>query len=314
MKLTLADKLALIYTSAGSQRKVAALTGLSHQQVGRILRAQSEGRSIAAYEKRTDIAAAIDVGFRIHSDVTRDVARQQGLPFDAAVPIYAARQPLKTRAVVQGERVIFRGTPDETSKFVAGKIVTRVDPDTGEIYEFAKATPEQLRRPMHDVAIPGDRVLADHVHWIRDEVRNAWLKKSQRSGKYYAASVGSRVHIPSYMKKAEQRIQAALQRQGTRRTKDAIKAKKELQRIQAEMRKVQDAALVHRVFTPYTPMNPKQDPDIVIGELQNKIEQRHAAATGLPGTVLADQILLQIDTRKQSAERKQKRAARKSRR
>ena len=38
--LTLADKLALIYTGAGSQRNVAALTGLSHQKVGRILKGE----------------------------------------------------------------------------------------------------------------------------------------------------------------------------------------------------------------------------------------------------------------------------------
>ena len=127
VKLSLADKIALIYTSAGSQRKVADAIGVSHQTVGRILLAASEGRSIAQYEKRADLMHYVDAAFDLHRDLVRTVARQHQIPYSESVPIYSERLALRKRAAVFNDEAVFQGTPEEVRCYVAGKLVVRRD-------------------------------------------------------------------------------------------------------------------------------------------------------------------------------------------
>lgn len=90
-RLTLAEKLGLIYTSAGSQRNVAALVGISHQKVGRILHGQVTDKVLLD----PGLIQAIDLAFSIHKDITRSQAKRDGLPYDPALPVYMRRLPFK---------------------------------------------------------------------------------------------------------------------------------------------------------------------------------------------------------------------------
>ena len=296
MKLSLADKLALIYTSAGSQRRVASFVGddiLSHQAVGRILHRAALGQSIEGYAKRPEIVEAVEAAYQIHKDLTRRVARQHALPYDPQAPIYAERLALKKRAVVQDGEAIFQGDPGDVRRFMSGKPVRLIDQETGEILREWKATPQQMARPMREAIMRGDRVIAQHLHWLSNDIRRRWVKSGQQSGTYHNISSGSVVNLPQYLKTARQRVVDYLQRGGLQ-TAEMIKARNELQRISDAGEKLL------RVMTPYTATDPKQDPDIVWHELQTK-QQRHAPAVGAPGTAFADQYLLQIDTRSHEA-------------
>jgi hypothetical protein len=106
LKLSLADKVALIYTLAGSQRGAASLIGVSHQKVGRILRTGYEGGYRANSRALDDpgLIAAVNQAFAIHSQVSRQQARAHDLPFNAAIPVFYERKPLPDGRI--GDRVV----------------------------------------------------------------------------------------------------------------------------------------------------------------------------------------------------------------
>lgn len=118
MTLSLQDKLALALTSAGSQRKLAALVGVSHQKIGRWLR---EGvpatidpttgyliKSAGAKFIPPEAAPLIDTAFKIHIALTKDQAKADGIPFNSAFPAFAERKLLKTGK--KGDRVVIENT------------------------------------------------------------------------------------------------------------------------------------------------------------------------------------------------------------
>lgn len=288
VKLSLADKIALIYTSAGSQRKVADAIGVSHQTVGRILLAASEGRSVAQYEKRADLLHSVDAAFELHRDLVRTVARQHQIPHSEAVPVYAERLALKKHAAVFNGESIFEGTPAEVARYVSGKIVVRRD-ENGEVISAHKIKPHQLGKTAHKRLL-GERVGANHTHWLPDRLRNAWLVSQQRTGKYVSASVASVVNLKLYNKKADGRAAAALQSEHRYRTKEAGKYAQEL-------REAAKTEITRKIYTGYESMSPIRPSDNLISEINKKIQTRHATAISGPGTSLASSILLQLDTR-----------------
>lgn len=92
---TVQEKLALMMTSAGSQRRLAGFLGVTHQQIGRWL---SIGQTTPSGEPSRvreptdpDIRAAIDQGFVMHADASRAQALVDRIPFAADVPVYARR-------------------------------------------------------------------------------------------------------------------------------------------------------------------------------------------------------------------------------
>ncbi len=89
VKLTRADKLALIYTSAGSLRGVAGLVGVSARTVRDELLGVRHPNRRADYDAM--LSRAVDVAFSIHSDVTRQQARADDLPFDPRLPVFLER-------------------------------------------------------------------------------------------------------------------------------------------------------------------------------------------------------------------------------
>lgn len=270
MKLSLADRLALIYTSAGSMRKVAALAGMSHQQVSRILHNASTGRSNAYYESRDDIVESVQVAFDIHKDLARGVARRHGLPFDGAVPVYVERLPLAHKGVFVDGELVFKGSPEYCREFI----------EENDLHGQARIR-----------TLLGERVGAVHMRWIDDRLRNAWIKSTQKSGAYYSASVGSIVNLRIYNQQANERAKERAA-SGLPRTKRQILSRDSVRQ------NLREGVETKRVFTPYASMTPDTHPDILLQGLNEQIQARHSPATGEKGTRIADQILLQLDTRK----------------
>lgn len=253
--LSLADKLALIYTGAGSQRNVAALTGLSHQKVGRILKGEYSPDSKTLRDP--GLRAAVDVAFRIHTDVARAQARRDGLPFDSALPVFYSRLPMKV-----------------------SKMIDKVDPRTGEVVR-AKVPVIDPRTGRQQVA-PGDRVAAQNVHWLSDDLRNAWIAGKAKTKKFYAASVGSIVDIRIYKKRAD-----ANQR-GPRTERQRENRRQIVEKLNA-------GAVNVPMFTKYTDLS--FPASMIARDIDGKLRTKHEPATGNPGTLLANQVLFQIDTR-----------------
>lgn len=225
-KITLRDKLALIYTSAGSQRSVAAFVGISHQKVGRIL-AQSyvpNSRTL----KDPGLNAAIDAAFSIHKQVTREQARIHKLPYSDTTPVFYKRMPFKD------------GTP-------------------------------------------GDRVAALHTHHLSNEQRNRWIEAMHASNRFAALSVQSIVNLVVYNKRADDRVK----RRDSRMREDR----------QSIQRKISESVIQGPMFTKYTPMDRAFPIDIIIDDVNEKLETRHDPCIGDPGTALATAMLLQVDSR-----------------
>ena len=291
MKLSIADKLALIYSSAGSMRKPAALAGLSHQQVGRILRAGLEGRSVDSYEAR--LAPAVDVAFDIHKDITRDTAKRHGLPYSDAIPVYTERLPLKHQGVYVDGKQVFKGTPEQCKIVAAGRKLYEVDKETGEILADFQLTPQQKKRGAERKRLLGDRAGALHPHWLTNRLRDKYVATQQKSGKFYQMSVGSVVNLKLYNKQANER-QREKARQGLPRTERAIRGRQTIKE------KLSEGENLQRIFTPYQPMNPGiKDPiaaQLLIAATNQVIQDRHATAQGDSG-VIADLYLFQLDTR-----------------
>lgn len=233
MKLSLADKLGLIYTSAGSQRSVAAIVGISHQTVGRILHAAQQGKSISAYESRDGLSSAVNSAYALHVDVSKSQARVDKLPFRSEIPIYSARMITK-----DGDK--------------------------------------------------GNRVSAPHTHWLSDRLRNAWISSIQKTSFYHDVVVRSKVNLRVYNKQAQLRAD----KKPLGPTVDQIRAK-------IQLRAEQNAgAIIKDIYTARTPMSANFPSDLVLADINQKLQQRHAPATGDARTEFANAIYLQIDTRK----------------
>ena len=260
--LSLADKLALIYTGAESQRNVAALVGISHQKVGRILK--EEYASDSKVLRDPGLIAAIDSAFRIHTDVARAQARRDGLPFDPALPVFYSRLPMKV-----------------------SKMVDQVDRKTGEMVRV-KVPVIDPRTGLQQVA-PGDRVAAQNTHWLSDTLRNAWISGKAKTGKFYAASVGSIVDIRIYKKRAD-----ANQR-GPRTERQKENRRQIIEKLNA-------GAVNVPMFTKYTDLS--FPASMIARDIDGKLRTKHEPATGNPGTLLANQVLFQLDTRNMESPRR----------
>ena len=269
--LTLADRLALIYTSAGSQRNVAALTGLSHQKVGRILKGQYAPDSPVLRDP--GLIAAVDVALSIHTDVARAQARRDGLPFDSALPVFYARLPFKVTRPVE-----------------------KIDPVTGEV--------KIEREPVIDPAtgkqkiVPGDRIAAQNTHWLSNDLRSSWIAKTVATKVFYAASVGSFVNLKKYNKQADARARENARR-GTPRTERQEKYREQLKAREA--RQIAGQIDSAPIFTRYVNVGADGfSPRAALNQIEDQLRQKHQPASGPdePGTLYAQQVLLQLDTRR----------------
>lgn len=93
-RLSLQDRLALIHTSTGSQAALAREVGISHQRIGRLLRAgfpelgglKDESRAM----KDADLVARIEAAYQRHRERTRAQAQRDGIPYREPA-VYARR-------------------------------------------------------------------------------------------------------------------------------------------------------------------------------------------------------------------------------
>lgn len=277
MRLSLQEKIALIYTSAGSQRNVAALIGVSHQKIGRVLRTGQEGGYLPTSRVLTDpgLIAAVENAFEIHKDITKGQARADQLPYVADVPIFSARMLHK-----DGQR--------------------------------------------------GDRVEAEHLHWLPDKLRDAWIAGIHASKKYAVISAGSVISMMDYNRAAQSlakgkyrddvklshattfmisTILAAFDQTGNEaildtlpprfRTKEGLRSmgSPDIARIFLSLQRLQLPVILGRVQTPYVSISEGSRVDDTIANINARLNEKHAGAVGEPGTRLADRILLQVDTR-----------------
>lgn len=271
--LSLADKLALIYTSAESQRNVAALVGISHQKVGRILKGEYAPGSRVLNDP--GLIAAIDTAYRIHTDIARAQARRDKLPFDGNLPVFYAKLPFKVTRPVE-----------------------KIDPVTGEV--------KIDRVPVIDPATgkqkiePGDRIAAQNTHWLSNDLRSAWIAKTVATRKFYAVSVGSFVNLKRYNALADAR---AAQR-GIPRTEKQEKWRKQLK--EREARQIANQIDSAPIFTRYVPTGADGfSPQAAVNQINDQLRRKHEPATGEDGTFLAQQILLQLDTRNMEPPRRE---------
>jgi hypothetical protein len=225
------DKLALMMTSAGSMRELGLLIGASHQKIGRWLR----GESNIPTDKL--VRGSIDYAFKLHKEEARRIAREDGLPFDASIPVLAERQRFKT------------------------------GPKKGE---------------------KGERVAVNHTHWLSDDLRRKMIASQQKSGKYYAASIGSIVNLQIYNDGAEERIKKAIRKEHRRRAKS-----EHIGKLQIQLKMLQGAKNA-AMYTPLQPMDKRIPSYIINDNFDEALQQRHEPATGEKGTELANTVLLQL--------------------
>lgn len=300
MKLSLADRLALIYTSAGSLRKTAAAVGMTHQQVSRILHRNLEGGDVSHWEKKPDIVRKIDAGFQEHKTKARDAAFIYGLPMTSEVPVYVERLPLRIKGVLFDGKRIFSGTEEQCRDYMKGRVVVKekINKRTGEVTEKAYRIPPMARGKTTLSNLYGDRVGAMSTHWLTNRLRDAWVSKVQKTKRYYQITAGSMVDVALYKRQAAKRIGAFIKRGGID-TEQMIRAREQLKNL------LKDDINRARMFTPVTPLNPDEQSGaaafLAVNDIRTKIQDRHSPAVGQPGTVLADQYLLQLDTRESSA-------------
>jgi hypothetical protein len=206
-------------TLAGSQRKLADFTGLSHQQIGRILRIGEPEGGLKHQPTNPALLSAIDNAFAIHTEIARDQAKVDRLHFNADLPVYTARLWHQAKQ-------------------------KHVDPTTGEI--TIRRVYDDKGRP---VMQPGERVSIEHTHWLSDKLRTAIVAKAQKSGKYLHASVGSLVNLRIYNSRADKEWRKK------RRTPLQEKYRKQIQR---RIKLGQEKAWVFTKYVP-TPASAASD-------------------------------------------------------
>lgn len=117
MRLTLQDKLALALTSYGSMSALARDMGVSRNTVKRWLNegrvnedeaSDQAGEPIGVLRIPDYAAPLIDTVFEIHRDVSKEQARVDKLPYNAAAPLFVERKALRTGA--KGDRAVAENT------------------------------------------------------------------------------------------------------------------------------------------------------------------------------------------------------------
>ena len=164
---------------------------------------------------------------------------------------------------------------------------------------FSKDAPVFAHRlPLID-GTPGGRVVIGKTHWITDKLRAKVIATYQKTGKFYGVSVRSTVNLKRYFKQAEKRY-ASRGQQYVRAKQQWISRdfmKSELKDNAQEI-KENEWSYLKPIFTSYTAMDKGFHPQMVIDEINHKLRTRHEPATGERGTNVADQILLQLNSRR----------------
>lgn len=230
MKHSLRDKIALIYTSAGSQQTIADAIGVSRQTIGRYLHAPEHGGYAPNSAKWKDhqVNAMVDLLFMMHKDVVKSQAKSDGLEYDAENPVFYQR--------------------------------------------LTKSNGEK-----------GDKIAADHTHWLSNEQRTNWLAFAAKSKQFFWISARSTVNVAQYAFQAMARYEMLKRYEQSPRLEqyaDAI-----MNRIIEGKQK--SGMYTARTYVQNIPIRQ------VVADIEKKLITKHEPATGEPGTALADRFTMQ---------------------
>lgn len=304
MPLSIADKLAIIYTGTGSQAQIAARLGVSRSTVGRILRAGSEGLDMTSYVVR--YGSLVADAYREHKATARAVAKAQGLPFNPELPIYSARMESKHLLDIYDRRGRYIGRGNQTSLKAHAKANAKDGPFT--------ARPALTNR----VEIP-------HAHWLADRLRNEWLILVHDTGFYASVVVESVVNLYQYLVDAAARAskrqlgptdKALLYKLALERTRDADLESRGIDPDKWEDHEDSEEdggapnLKLQPMLTKTTPMDRRFPGEMVVRSLNRQLQEKHEPATGAKGTTLASRILLQIDSREKDVAKTKRKAPR----
>lgn len=142
MSLTLQDKLALAMTSAGSQRNLAALVGVSHQKIGRWLKsAHPEQYPEGQAAKRGipgEYADAINQAFRMHAQVSKEQAEIDRIPFNKNAPAFLYR-PTRSQPDAQGKPILSDITLADHTNFMRDEVRNKIIQGAQDSGQFKSA-------------------------------------------------------------------------------------------------------------------------------------------------------------------------------
>lgn len=278
MTLSITDKVALIYSETGSQRQVARELGISHQRVGRLLRASvGAGSAEGGYDpgspalSKPDLARAVDAAFPAYVKRAQAQAVKDNLPFDPRYPIFYERLPMP---LTKRFEVIDKETGEIVSKFLPVVEVQKRDSEGRVVTTYVKAS--KKRKP---TMVPGKRVAALNTHWIPQKLREDWIESLRKTNRFVSASVASLVNLIIYNAEANQRFEDEKKLDPSHtRTKAQERAKKW---IEETIRTGGPTERMQKVFSRYAAMSMDSawPRDRVMDSLNEELLYKHAPAT-----------------------------------
>jgi DNA-binding transcriptional regulator YdaS (Cro superfamily) len=193
MSLSQQEKLALMMTSAGSQRNLASLLGVSHQTLGRWLKSDyvdpagrliverdASGRRVGVKEIPKEANATINTVFSFHKQVTREQAKIDRVPYDPNFPIFYERPKARAdgkpslRFIAKQTQFIHPQLRRDviTSVALTNRVVAFTIRSNIDLYSYTKAksaTPASLDNAFKLQAYTDQK--------NRPTLRNAYLKR-----------------------------------------------------------------------------------------------------------------------------------------
>lgn len=144
---------------------------------------------------------------------------------------------------------------------------------------------------------PGARVVGEHTQYIKRDLRMQIMADQQRSQRYLAASVRSKIDLTRYFRlDAEGNVKQKYSFGKTPAQAAAMNLKSFAAKEKRERGRVIDKVRPFPLFTRYENISPQRDIDDMRGVIgiEKQMRSKHEPATGEPGTVAADQFLFQL--------------------
>lgn len=293
-QFTRQQKLALALTSAGSQRALARQLGVSHQQVGRWLR-EGEHISIDAHGNIPTnkngtpklfglipewIDEHLDWAFSLHKEITREQAYADSFPYNATAPIYLERRYLSSGA-----------SEWYNSKRAA---ITHARRYHGETWKKTHAL-EFIEGVGYRVRKLGDRVISGATEFIRDDLRQKWVRGMVASEAFYKINIRSIVDLKHYFERAAtDEIESGRRSNITKKRLTYEISQAWINKEYRERGRIIDRAMPFPIYTMSEDARPGNDPWQTAAAIEEMLQYKHSTATGFPGTHFADEYLLQL--------------------
>lgn len=140
------------------------------------------------------------------------------------------------------------------------------------------------RRPLRD-GKPGDRVVIHHTQYLGADIRALIIAAVQGSREFFGLSVRSIVDLATYWNRAED----AFKDSGRRIRTESEQANREHLRYQ-----IRTGLALKPIYTKYVNVGKYSNAGEAIRQTEQRLREKHEPAASIPGTVVADEILLQL--------------------